>query len=90
MTGFNSAALIRDCMIVTLKLGGPILGVALIVGLVMSVIQAVTQINEAMLAFLPKLAAIGVALMFFGPYMLTTLINFSHEIFDHIVAIGGS
>jgi flagellar biosynthetic protein FliQ len=77
-------------MIVTLKLGGPILGVALIVGLVMSVIQAVTQINEAMLAFLPKLAAIGVALMFFGPYMLTTLINFSHEIFDHIVAIGGS
>nr|WP_294511648.1 flagellar biosynthesis protein FliQ [uncultured Rhodopila sp.] len=86
----ETAALVHECMVVILKLGGPVLGVALVVGLIMSVIQAVTQINEAMLAFLPKLAAIGVALMLFGPFMVTTLLNFTREVFDHILAIGGS
>jgi flagellar biosynthetic protein FliQ len=86
----NTAALVHECMVVILKLGGPVLGVALIVGLIMSIIQAVTQINEAMLAFLPKLAAIGVALMIFGPFMIATLLNFTRKVFDHIVAVGGA
>jgi flagellar biosynthetic protein FliQ len=86
----DTAALVHECMVVILKLGGPVLGVALVVGLIMSIIQAVTQINEAMLAFLPKLAAIGVALMIFGPFMVATLLNFTREVFDHMVAIGGS
>jgi flagellar biosynthetic protein FliQ len=86
----DTAALVHECMVVILKLGGPVLGVALVVGLVMSVVQAVTQINEAMLAFLPKLAAIGVALMIFGPFMIATLLNFTREVFDRVVAIGGS
>ena len=86
----DTAALLRECMVVVLKLGGPVLGVALIVGLIMSVVQAVTQINEAMLAFLPKLVAIGLALIVFGPFMVTTLVSFSREIFDRIVAVGGS
>lgn len=86
----DTAALVRECMVVILKLGGPVLGVALVIGLVMSVVQAVTQINEAMLAFLPKLAAIGVALMLFGPFMVATLLNFTREIFDRVVVIGGS
>nr|WP_294527266.1 flagellar biosynthesis protein FliQ [uncultured Rhodopila sp.] len=86
----ETAALVRECMVVIVKLGGPVLGVALVVGLIMSIIQAVTQINEAMLAFLPKLAAIGIALMIFGPFMIATLLNFTREVFDHIVAIGGS
>ena len=89
MSETDTAALMHDCLIVVLKLGGPVLGTALVVGLVMSVIQAVTQINEPTLAFLPKLAAIGVALMIFGPFMIVTLSNFSHKIFDRIVAIGG-
>jgi flagellar biosynthetic protein FliQ len=86
----ETAALVHECMVVILKLGGPVLGVGLVIGLVMSVVQAVTQINEAMLAFLPKLAAIGVALMIFGPFMVTTLLNFTREVFDRVVAIGGS
>ncbi|MFL5284640.1 MAG: flagellar biosynthesis protein FliQ [Rhodopila sp.] len=86
----DTAALVRECMIVILKLGGPVLCVALVVGLIVSVLQAVTQINEAMLAFLPKLAAIGFALMLFGPFMATTLSNFARTLFDRIVAIGGS
>jgi flagellar biosynthetic protein FliQ len=90
MTEGDTAALVNECMIVILKMGGPILGVALVAGLVMAIIQAVTQINEAMLAFLPKLAAIGVALAIFGPFMAATLLGFTREIFDRIVVIGGS
>jgi flagellar biosynthesis protein FliQ len=63
---------------------------SLAVGLVISFVQAVTQINEATLAFLPKVLAIGLALMMLGSFMTTTLTSFSHRIFDQIVAIGGS
>jgi flagellar biosynthesis protein FliQ len=90
MNETDVGALIHDCMVVTMKLCLPILGVGLVVGLLISFIQAITQINEATLAFLPKILAIGVALMMLGPFMATTLNTFSHQIFDRIVAIGGS
>jgi flagellar biosynthetic protein FliQ len=90
VTELDVAALIRESMIVTIKLGGPPLIVGLLVGLVISFIQAVTQINEATLAFLPKVIAIGVAMMMLGPFMATTLTNFSHHVFDRMVTIGGS
>ncbi len=90
MNETDVGALIHDCMIVTMKLCLPILGVALVVGLLISFIQAITQINEATLAFLPKILAIGLALMMLGSFMATTLIGFSHRLFDRIVPIGGS
>jgi flagellar biosynthetic protein FliQ len=89
MSDTDVAALLHDCMIVTMKLSFPILGVALVSGLLISFIQAVTQINEATLAFLPKVAAIGLALSLLGPFMAATMSGFSHRIFDRIVAIGG-
>jgi flagellar biosynthetic protein FliQ len=90
MNEIDIGALMHDCMIVTAKLCFPILGVGLVVGLLVSFIQAITQINEATLAFLPKIVAISVALMMLGSFMATTLTTFSHQIFDRIVAIGGS
>ena len=90
MSETDVGAIIHDCMIVTIKLCFPILGVALVVGLFISFIQAITQINEATLAFLPKVLAIGLALIMLGSYMTTTLTSFSHRIFDRIVTIGGS
>ena len=66
MSELDIGGLIHDCMIVTMKLCLPILGVALVVGLLISFVQAITQINEATLAFLPKVMAIGVALMMLG------------------------
>ena len=90
MNETDVAALIHDVMIVTMKMSFPVLCVALIVGLVISFIQAVTQINEATLAFLPKVVAIGLALMVLGPFMAATLSGFSHRVFDKIVAVGGS
>ncbi|HYZ22417.1 MAG TPA: flagellar biosynthetic protein FliQ [Rhodopila sp.] len=90
MTATDVAALLHDCMVVIVKLGLPVLGIALVIGLAVSFIQAITQINEATLAFLPKLAAIGFALIVLGPYMASTLGDFARRVFDHVVAVGGT
>lgn len=89
MSDTDVPALLHDCMFVIMKLSFPVLGVALVVGLMVSFVQAITQINEATLAFLPKIVAIGLTLMVLGPFMSATLSSFSHRVFDRIVAIGG-
>ena len=81
--------LLRKSLLLILKLGGPPLAVALAVGLLMSLLQAVTQINEATLAFVPKMLAIGVVLLLTGGFMLAQLVDFSHLMFDRIIAVGG-
>jgi flagellar biosynthetic protein FliQ len=90
MSDADMIALIRDSVMVTLKIGGPLLGAALLSGLVISIFQAVTQINEATLVFLPKVIAIGLVIVLMGSFMMTTLTTFSRTVFDQIVAIGGS
>ena len=89
MSDADIATMIHECMLVVLKLGGPILCSALAVGLIVSFFQAITQINEATLAFLPKLVAIGLIGLVLGPYMTRTLAAFSTLVFDRIVVIGG-
>lgn len=90
MTEADVGQLLRESMVVVLKLGGPPLLVALAVGLVMSLVQAVTQINEQTLAFAPKAAALGTALLLMGSFMDTTLTDFARVLFDRIVLVGGS
>jgi len=89
MAGDDVSAMLRATMMVLLKLGGPPLGVALAVGMVMSLLQAVTQINEQTLAFVPKVLAIGATLMILGPFMMETLTDYSHLLFDRLVVVGG-
>ena len=89
MSEADLAQLIRDTFLVLLKLGGPVLAAALVVGLVMSLIQAITQINEPSLAFVPKFAAIAAVLVLAGPFMLTTLRDYTTQLFDHIIQVGG-
>ena len=72
-----------------MKLGAPGLVTAMAVGLVISLIQSVTQINESTLAFVPKVLALGAALMLAGPFMYATLADYSHTIFDRLIAVGG-
>jgi flagellar biosynthetic protein FliQ len=86
--GDDVGAMLRESMMVLLKLGGPPLVVALAVGMVMSLLQAVTQINEQTLAFVPKVLAIGAALVILGPFMTLTLTDFAHMLFDRLVAVG--
>lgn len=59
-----------------LMVSGPVLGVVLVVGLVVSIFQAATQINEATLSFVPKIVAAVLVLAFAGPWMQTTLVEY--------------
>jgi len=82
--------LLRDGMLVMLKLAGPPLLATLVVGLLVALVQAITQINEATLAFVPKILALGAALVLLGPFMVATLTSYTHLLLDRLVAVGGS
>jgi flagellar biosynthetic protein FliQ len=90
MNDGDIAMLIRDGMLVMLKLGGPPLLVTLFVGLLVALIQAITQINEATLAFVPKVLALGATLVLLGPFMAATLTSYTRLLLDRLVAVGGS
>jgi flagellar biosynthetic protein FliQ len=68
--------LAHQAMYVGLVLAAPLLLVALVVGLVVSLFQAATQINESTLSFIPKLLAIALTLVIAGPWMLTTMLDY--------------
>jgi flagellar biosynthesis protein FliQ len=68
----------------TLLLAAPLLIASLIVGLIISVFQAVTSINEATLAFAPKIIAVMVAMIIFFPWMMTYMSDFTREIYSFI------
>lgn len=78
----------RDAMWVSLKLGGPMMAAGLIVGLAVSLFQALTQIQEMTLAFVPKILVIFAVFLMSLPFMVATLISFTHELAARIVAGG--
>ncbi|MFC2950096.1 flagellar biosynthesis protein FliQ [Virgibacillus sediminis] len=63
---------------------GPLLILALAVGLLVSIFQATTQIQEQTLAFIPKIVAVLVGLIFFGPWMLTTMVEFTSDLLRNL------
>lgn len=67
-----------------LKVSGPMLAVALVVGLLISIFQATTQIQEQTLAFVPKIVAVMIVVLLFGPWILTTLVDFAHNILNNL------
>ncbi|AKP79179.1 flagellar biosynthesis protein FliQ [Priestia aryabhattai] len=67
-----------------LIVSGPLLLLALVVGLIISIFQATTQIQEQTLAFVPKIVAVLVGIVFFGPWMLSKMISFTYEIFANL------
>jgi flagellar biosynthesis protein FliQ len=76
--------LARDMFIATLKLGGPVLGVALLIGVVVGILQAVTQVQEMTLTFVPKIVAIGLTVLACGSWMLRSLASFTTELLTNI------
>lgn len=78
----------REALMVTLMVAGPMLLFALIVGLAISIFQAVTQINEMTLTFVPKIIAIGLALLIFLPWIINILSDFANHIFELIPQLG--
>ena len=87
MNSLDFIEISREGLIVMLKIGAPIMLIALITGLSISLVQALTQIQEMTLAFVPKILVIFVSLLVFMPFMMTTLTNFSQRLFDRIIAL---
>jgi flagellar biosynthesis protein FliQ len=74
----------------SLKIAGPLLLVALVVGLLVSVFQAVTQIQEQSLSLIPKIAAVGVVIVLLGPWMLGQLVAYTTALYTSIPSMVGS
>jgi flagellar biosynthetic protein FliQ len=75
-------------MWVTLQVSMPILGVTLVVGLLVSIFQAVTQLQEPTLTFIPKVLATVVVIVVAGPWMLNTMLGFTIDLWSGIPSIG--
>lgn len=72
---------VKEALKAMLMVAGPLLVVALLVGLMVSVFQALTQINEATLTFIPKILAIGGTLLIMGPWMIRIMAAFTNELY---------
>ena len=79
----------RTAMEITLMVSAPLLLVALIIGLIVSIFQAATQINEATLSFIPKLVGIFVAPIVAGPWMLSIMLDYMRNVFNGIPGMIG-
>ena len=80
----------REAVWVMIKIGAPAMLVALIVGVVISLFQALTQIQEMTISFVPKLLAVLVTLVLTTPFAIATLRDFTAELFGRMVALGTS
>ena len=80
----------REALQVTLLVAAPMLGFGLLVGLVISIFQAVTQINETTLTFVPKILAVSLALLIFMPWIINTLTDFARHMFALIPQLAGT
>lgn len=79
---------LHEAFLVAAQLSAPPLLASLVAGVVISLLQAVTQINEATIVFLPKMAAVAGTLMIMGSFLLGTLSQFAHEIFTAMIHVG--
>ena len=86
MSGDMVIQLGQNALMVVLVVCAPMLGLGLTVGLMVSVFQATTSIQEQTLAFIPKIIAVFVAILIFGPWMLSIMIEFFVDIFQNIPA----
>ena len=87
MTQIMLNAVVKDTIITAAKVSAPILIVILFLGIILSIIQATTQIQEQTVTFVPKLIAAAVVGIFLGSWMLETIMSFTTRIFDLITKI---
>ena len=86
MTTTEVTDVLRDAVVVAIKLGGPMLVLTMLVGVVIAIFQAVTQIHEQTIAFIFKLAVIVLVLLIGGGWMWETLLDYSRGLFAIIAA----
>ena len=74
----------REALWVAVLIAGPLLAIALVVGLIIGIIQAATSINEMTLSFIPKLAALVLVLIILGSWQISVLVDFTRKIYERI------
>ena len=77
-------SLTSELVMTAMMVAAPILLLAMVIGLLISIFQVVTQIQEMTLTFVPKLAAVGIGLIIFGPWMLSVVLNFAGTMFSNV------
>ena len=78
-----------QAMTLAMEVGGPLLLVGLTIGLLVSIFQAVTQIQEQSLSFIPKIIGVAVMIVVLGPWMLNQLVTYTHNLFQSIPSLVG-
>jgi flagellar biosynthesis protein FliQ len=81
--------LVMNAMALAFKIAMPMLGVALVLGLVVSIVQAVTQIQEQTLSFIPKIIGLAAVLVIGGPWMLGQIVSYTQELYSSIPSLVG-
>jgi flagellar biosynthetic protein FliQ len=89
MTQDQVVSLVVDAMSVSLKIALPVLLVSLVVGLAVSIFQAVTQIQEQTLTFIPKVVAMAVVVVIAGPWMLGQIVSYTQNLYESIPSLIG-
>ena len=84
MTPDMVISLAEDAVYTVIIISAPLLLIALGVGLIVSVFQAMTQIQEQTLAFIPKIVAVLLTIVLFGPWMLTTLLDYTTNLYQNL------
>ena len=74
----------HDALVTGAMLAGPILGATLGIGLLVSLFQALTQINEATLTFIPKMIVVGLVIVLAGPWMMDVMTSYTTQLFENI------
>jgi flagellar biosynthetic protein FliQ len=88
MTEADVLDVARDAMMTMLLISAPMLIIGLVIGLIISIFQTLTHIQEMTLTFIPKILSIFAAMILFMPWMLRELIEFTQRVMDKIVALG--
>ena len=88
MTAVEVIEISRQAIFVLLKIAVPVMLIALTVGLAVSLLQALTQIQEMTLAFVPKIIVIFASVMLFLPFMMSTLTGFTRQVMDRVAGFG--
>jgi flagellar biosynthesis protein FliQ len=84
MTPDSVIKLAEQSIYTMIMIASPLLLIALGIGLIVSIFQAMTQIQEQTLAFIPKILAVFVSIIFFGPWMLTLILDFTTNLFENM------
>ena len=84
MDASGAIDLTRQAVMLVVILAVPVLGIALLVGLIVSILQAVTQVQDQTLSFVPKILATLLALVLFGPWMIARIVEFGRDMFQAV------